>query len=150
MGTLGFGVSQDGSILSLGVAGLKAGTVLHGGEDVNQPRMVASLSNNLLDPLFFSELLLSTDKFDLQSVVSSQSLCILSNLVTKRFRPTRVVEEANLSGVKIQSHSTFVADLGNGSIKDDPVKAGEDSPDLVAVTLGKECHDDLQKHGRWV
>jgi hypothetical protein len=145
MDTLGFGVSKGGSFLALGVVGLKAGTVLHGGEDVHQPRMVASLSDNLLDPLFFSELPLPTDIFDFQSMVSSQSLCILSNLVAKRLSPTRVVEEANLSGVKIQSQSIFVADLGNGSTKDDSVKAGEDSTDLVAVTLGQEFHSDLRR-----
>lgn len=147
MDTLGLGGTKGRPVVSLGVVGFKGGTGFHGGENVHQPGMVASLRDNLLDPLFFSELPLPTDILDLQSIFSSQSLCVLSNFIAERFSPLRVVEEANLSNIQVQSQSTLVTDLRNGPGKDHSVKTGEDPAYLVAVTLGQELHRDLRR--RW-
>src|SRR5262249_34913554 len=85
-----------------------------------------------------AELLLTSNKFDLDSVRGGDTLHVLPNGVAQRLCPLRVVENADLVLVEVVRHALGVAPLWNRPLDDDPVVAGKNASDLALVPLGQE------------
>jgi hypothetical protein len=71
---------------------------LHGGEYVDQARMISPFRNYFFDSAFFSEVL-ATDEFNLHPMLLSQPFSVYSNLFPKWFRPLRIVEDPYALGL---------------------------------------------------
>ena len=102
--------------------------------------MRTSLFYNLLDTVFFAEILLAK-KFDLQTIVLGQPFCIRTDLVPQRLCPFGVVEYADTFCSEQTAHPISIADAGDSSCKYDSVKARECALNLVCVTINKLFHD---------
>jgi hypothetical protein len=74
MDTLGFGASKRGLPCLLVMPGFERRTGLQGREDMDQPRMLTALGENLLDPFFFTKILFP-DELNLQTLLLGQALC---------------------------------------------------------------------------
>jgi len=75
----------------------------HGRENMNKPRMIACYIKNLLDALFFSEILLA-DKLDLKTVFRSNPLGILSELIPKGLCKTGIIKDPTILITQKTSH----------------------------------------------
>src|SRR5215813_1715002 len=117
---------------------LVATTGLHRGQNAHQSRLFSTLVQHLFDPFLLAELLLTSNKFDLDSVFVSDTLHVLPNGLAQRLCPLRVVENADLVLVEVVRHALGVAPLWNRPLDDDPVVAGKNASDLALVPLGQE------------
>src|SRR5215510_4855888 len=117
---------------------LVATTGLHRGQNAHQSRLFSTLVQHLFDPFLLAELLLTSNKFDLDSVRGGDTLHVLPNGVAQRLCPLRVVENADLVLVEVVRHALGVAPLWNRPLDDDPVVAGKNASDLALVPLGQE------------
>src|SRR5215471_12222086 len=117
---------------------LVATTGLHRGQNAHQSRLFSTLVQHLFDPFLLAELLLTSNKFDLDSVFVSDTLHVLPNGLAQRLCPLRVVENADLVLVEAVRHALGVAPLWNRPLDDDPVVAGKNASDLALVPLGQE------------
>ena len=71
------GGPEEGAMGGLVVPRLIRRARLHGREDVDQPRMVSALGEDLLDPRLLAECLELADKFDLQPRLGGEPLGVL-------------------------------------------------------------------------
>lgn len=119
--------------------GLERRTGLHGGEDMDQPRMIPSLGDDLLDPFFLTEVLLS-DEFDLQSILLGQLLRMETDFVPQGFDKLGIIENANTLGSQMATHSIGIANIGKGSGDHYPVKTRQNSSDFVGIPFYQHSH----------
>src|SRR5262245_34670549 len=117
---------------------LVATTGLHRGQNAHQSRLFSTLVQHLFDPFLLAELLLTSNKFDLDSVRGGDTLHVLPNGVAQRLCPLRVVENADLVLVEVVRHALGVAPLWNRPLDDDPVVARKNASDLALVPLGQK------------
>lgn len=109
-------------------------TGLHGRKDMNEPRVIASLFEDILYAFFFSEILLS-DELDLETIFCGNPFGILSQLISKGFCKTWVVKDTDILVAQEAGHSLSIAELGQSSLDHHTIKTGENSADLLRVTI---------------
>ena len=109
-------------------------TWLHGREDMNEPGVIASFLEDLLNACFFSEILLA-DEIDLETIFRGNPFGILPQFISKGFRKTRVVKDTDVLVAQVAGHPLSIAERGQSSLNHHTIKAGENSRDLVRVTF---------------
>jgi hypothetical protein len=119
--------------------GFKRGTRLHGRKDMDQSGMIPALGDDLLDPLFLTEILLP-DKLDLQSILLGQLLRPHTDFVPQGFDKLGIIENANALGSQMTTHGIGITDIGKCSGDDDPIKAREDSSNFTGVSFCQRTH----------
>jgi hypothetical protein len=139
MQTLGLGVLQETLAGLLVVPGLKRRTRLHCREDMHQPWMIPSASDDLLDAFLFAEIL-ATNKLDFQTVVSRHLLCVFPNLLSQRFCEFGVIEDADVVAAQVTAHSIGVADIEDCSSDHDTIKTRDNPMNLVGILLSESSH----------
>jgi len=130
---------QKGSPGLLVMPGLVAVAGFHGREDMHQSGMRTPLLDNLVNAVFFSEILFA-DKLDFRAVLQSDTFGICANLLPQRFSPLGIVENTNLLLAQKQTHALGVTNTGYGSGQYDSVKTGKNPFDFGAVPLDKVLH----------
>jgi len=126
--------------------GLISRTGLHRRKDVYQSGMCSSLTDNFVDPVFFSEVLFA-DKFDFKTVIAGDFFSIGTDFFPQWISPLCKIEYANAFCSEKRTHSLSVADAGYCSGKYDSVKAGEDAFDFSIVPLDKVLHRTNSPYG---
>jgi len=137
--TFGFRASEKCLARLLVMPGFKRRTGLQGGEDMDQPGMIPTLGDNLLDPSFLTEILLS-DKFDLQTIVLSQALRLETDFVPQRFGKSCIVEDPNTLRSQMAAHGIAVANLRYRSCNDHTIKARKNTSNLTGVFFCQQSH----------
>lgn len=113
----------------------------HGGEDVDQPGMIASFGNDRLDSVFFAEGLVAPDELDLNTDLDGELLGMVAQLIALGFCPPGVVKQSDLVVTEVARHGAGLTDIRKGSGDDNPVKAEEHASDLILVTFNKRIRD---------
>ena len=111
----------------------------HRREDMYESGMRTSLFDNIVNAVFFSEILFA-DKIDFQTVFFSQFLGVEANLFSHRFNEIGVVKDSNVFFEEQRSHTLGITNARYGSGQYDPVKAGDDTFDFSIVPLDKILH----------
>jgi hypothetical protein len=137
--TLGFRASEKRPARLLVMPGLERTTGLQGGEDMDQSRMVATLLDDFLDAPFLTEILLS-DKFDLQTMVPSQTLRLETDFIPQRFSKLGIIENANALGSQMATHRIGITDIGKRAGDHYPVEAREDASNLTGISFCQRGH----------
>jgi hypothetical protein len=107
---------------------------LHGGENADQPCLLAPAGQNLFCPVFFSEVPLA-DELDFDSGFGSHLLRVLTNPVAERLGELRIVEYPDLPLVQKRRHPSGKADLWQYAKNQHPVPATQHSGNLPGVTF---------------
>jgi len=134
MDALGFRAPEKGLARLLVMPGFERRTGLHGGEDMEQSRLIPTLGDDLLEAFFLPKILLS-DKFDLQTIVPGQFLCTETDFVPQGFGKLGIIENANALGSQMATHSIGIADIGNRSGDDYPIKTRKDALNLTGISF---------------
>jgi hypothetical protein len=139
-----FGVCASEKCLArlLVMPGFERRTGLQGGEDMDQSGMIPPLGDDLLDPSFLTEILLS-DKFDLQAIVPSQTLRLETDFVPQGFGKLGVIENPNALGPQVATHCIGITDIGKRPGDDDPIEARENSSNFTGISF---CQCDHGSH----
>ena len=132
--TLSVSSSKEGLVGLLVVPGLVGLTGFHGGEDMHQPRVIASCCEDIPNPVFFSEILLP-DKLDLEAAFIGNPFGIVSQFISKGFGETWIVEDPNLIVAQKSAHPLSVTELGQSPPDHHTIKTGENPRNLVSVTV---------------
>jgi hypothetical protein len=119
--------------------GFERGTGLHGGEDMDQSRMISALGDDPLDPFFLTEILFP-DKLDLQSILLGQLLGPQTDFVPQGFDKLGIIENPNALGSQIATHGVGIANIGKRSGDHDPVKTRENSTDFAGISFYQHGH----------
>jgi hypothetical protein len=120
--------------------GLIASTGLHRREDMDQTRMRASVSYNLMDPVFPAKVLLA-DELYFQAVLGGQAFGMGTDLVAQRRCPLGVVENPDVLCFEKAGHALGITNTGNGAGEHDAVKARQYPLNLTGVALNKMFHN---------
>lgn len=137
--TFGFRTSEKGPAGLLIVPGFKRGAGLQGREDVDQPRMLSALGDDLLYLFFLTEVLFPNE-LDLQPILLGQTLSMKTDFVPQGFGKLGVIENTDAFGSQMATHGVAVANLGNGSRDHHAVEAGKDTSDLAGVFFCQQGH----------
>lgn len=137
--TLGFRASEKRPARLLVMPGFERRTGLQGGEDMDQSGMIPTLGDDLLDPSFLTEILLS-DKFDLQTILPSQTLRLETDFVAQGFGKLGVIENPNALGPQVATHRIGITDIAKGPRDDDPIEARENSSDFSGISFCQCSH----------
>jgi hypothetical protein len=114
--------------------GFKRGTGFHGREDMDQPRMIPTLGDDLLETSFFTEILLP-DEFDLHPVVPAQRLRPQTDFVPQGFDELGIIENTNTLGSQMATHGIGITDIGKCPGDNHPIKARKDSSNLSGISF---------------
>ena len=71
--------------------GSVGGAGFHGGEDVDQPGMIAPLCDDALDPVFLTKGLVAANELDLNAGIRSELFGVVAQRVPQGFCPAGVV-----------------------------------------------------------
>jgi hypothetical protein len=134
--------------------GFERRTGLHGREDMEQPRMIPTLGDDLLQTFFLPEILLS-DKFDLQTILLGQLLRMKTDLVPQGFDKLGIIENANALGSQMVTHGIGIADIGKRSGDEYPIETRKDSLNFTGISFCQRGHGsnllrDAQKDSLWL
>ena len=132
--TLGFRASEKRPARLLVMPGFERRTGLQGGEDMNQSGMIPTPGDDLLDPSFLTEILLS-DKFDFQTIVPSQTLRLETDFVPQGFGKLGVIENPNALGPQVTTHRIGITDIGKRPGDDDPIETREYSSNFTGISF---------------
>jgi hypothetical protein len=154
MDALGFRAPEKGLARFLVMPGFEGRTGLHGREDMEQPRMIPTLGDDLLETFFLPEILLS-DKFDLQTILLSQLLRMETDFVPQGFDKLGIIENANALGSQMATHRISITDIGKRAGNDYPIKAREDASNLTGISFcqcghGSNLSKNSQKDSLWL
>lgn len=119
--------------------GLERRTGLHGGEDMDQPWVIPSPGDDLFDPFFLTEILLS-DEFDLQFILLGQLLRLETDFVPQGFDKLGIIENANALGSQMATHSIGITDIGKRPGDDHPIKTRKDSSNFTGISFCQRSH----------
>ena len=152
--TLGFRASEKRPARLLVMPGFERRTGLQGGEDMDQSRMIATLGDDLLQTFFLTEILLS-DKFDLQTIVPSQTLRLETDFFPQRLSKLGIIENANALRSQVATHRFGITDIGKRAGDDYPIEAREDASNLTGISFyqcghGSNLLKDSQKGSLWL
>lgn len=145
----GFRASEKGLARLPVVPGLERRTGLQGGEDMDQSRMIPPLGDDLFETFFLPEILLS-EKFDLQTILLGQFLCMETDFVPQGFGKLGIIENANALGSQMATHGIGITDIGKCPGDDHPIKTRKDSSDFTGISFcqcghGSNLLRDAQK-----
>ena len=147
--TLGFCASEKRPARLLVMPGFERRTGLQGGEDMDQSRMIATPLDDFLDAPFLTEILLS-DKFDLQTIVPSQTLRLETDFFPQRFGKLGIIENTNALRSQVATHRISITDIWKRACDDYPIEAREDASNLTGISFcqcghGSNLSKDSQK-----
>jgi hypothetical protein len=134
---------EEGLVGPLVVPRLVALTGLHGGQDVNEPRVVTAALKHLLDQCFLAECLALAHVLDLDAGLLGNLLSVFAHLLPERFREAWVVEDADVLRLQERGHAGGVTQTGQYSRDDHPVPARQHSGDLVLVAIEQRAHQRM-------
>lgn len=123
--------------------GTKRRTGLHCREDVHQTGMMATFFEDLLHPLFLAEGLVLANEFNRDPGLGREAFGIGAYLITQRLSSERVIEQPDTVTADIPRHGCGMTDIGQRSRDHDAVEAGDDTGDVVLMTL----HEWADRHG---
>ena len=135
-------VLEERGMSLLVVPRLKGRACFHGGEDVNDARMITTLDEDVFDALFFAEILLLTHEFDFDAVVGRDLFDVFPDLIAHGRSPVLEVEDANLVSVKPVRDRAGMTDVGKCSLKDDAIKTRQHPVDVVGMALEEVGHNE--------
>ncbi len=136
---LGLPPFQEGWPRLLVVPGAERRAGLDGRKNVHQPRMIAALLEEGLDPLLFAEVFLG-EVVDGQPVLGGEAFGVGSDFIAQRFGELGVVEEANSADPQRLGHRFGVGDVDETAGEDDAVETGQRADDLVGVDFSEPSH----------
>jgi hypothetical protein len=119
--------------------GFERRTGLHGREDMEQPRMIPTVGDDLLQTFFLPEILLS-NKFDLQTILLGQLLRMETDFVPQGFDKLGIIENANALGSQMATHGIGIADIGKRPGDDYPIKTRKDSSNFTGISFCQRSH----------
>jgi hypothetical protein len=137
--TFGFCTSEKGFARLLVMPGLERRTGLHGREDMYQSRMISTLDDDLLETLFLPKIFFS-DKFDLQTILLGQLLCMETDFVPQGLGKSGIIENANALGPQMATHGIGIADIGECPGDDNPIKTRKDSSNFIGISFCQWGH----------
>jgi hypothetical protein len=110
--------------------------------------VLPSFLRGLLDPVFFAKALPAAHKFNLQSILRSDSLNVLAKLLSQRLGPLWVIEDPQLVPAKIVGHPAGLTPARYRGLNDDPVIAEKNASDLIFVPFGQQldAHSGIVMH----
>lgn len=123
-----------------------SGAGLHHRENMYQSGMAASLVDNLLDSLFFSEILLLADKINFQTIVFGDLFSILTNRLPQRHCPFGIVENANIMAAEITSHAVSITNAWDCACQNDTIKTGSDAFDSARMSFNEILHGQCSQY----
>ncbi len=97
----------------------------HGGEDVDQPGMIAPLCDDALDPIFLTKGLVAADELDLDTGFAGKLLGVVTQLIPQGLCPSWIIEQPDLVVTEVTRHGTGIANIRKGAGDDDAIKAGK-------------------------
>src|SRR6516162_10618563 len=118
---------------------LVGGTRFHGREDAHQAGVMPPLLEDLLDPIFFAEVLF-TKEDNLQAVLGGESLGILSQGVAQRLSKAGIIKNPDLPSLQVGGHALGLTEPRQGSLDQEAVVAGKHAHDFVGMLLGQQFH----------
>ena len=137
---LALGRFEKGSMFALVMPGPEARTTLHRREDMHQPRMVATLGQNLLDACLLAKCIVAADELDFQPLLTSQALSIRAQFLAKWLGPERVVEQPDVAPAEMASQRLGMGNVGQSPGDDHSVEAGQRGGNLVLVAFDESVH----------
>jgi len=135
---LGFCASEKSPARLLVMPGFERRTGLQGGEDMDQPRMIPTLGDDLLDPFFLTEILFS-DKFDLQTIFLGQALRMETDFIPQGFGKLGVIKNANALRSQMATHRVGITDIWKRAGDDYTIETRETPSNLAGISFC-QCH----------
>jgi hypothetical protein len=137
--TLALRSPKEGLVGLLVVPGLVGLTRLHGGEDMHEAGVIASGCEDIPNPVFLSEILLP-DELDLEAIFSGNLFGIVPEFISKGFGEAWIIKETDVVVTQEAGHTLRKAELGQSSLDYHTVKTGENSRNLLSVTVHQQHH----------
>jgi hypothetical protein len=134
-------IFEKGGVGLLVVPGFEGCAGFHGREDMNDARLVASFRDDFLDALVLSKVLF-LDELDVYVVFGGDGLDMGVDFIPHGSGPFFEVENADSTDFEETSNSAWMANVGQGSLDDNPVEAAYDTHDFVRVTFTKLDHNE--------
>jgi len=128
-------ILEKGLMGGLVMPGLVSRACLHRRKDVDQPRMISPFLEDFLNPILFAERVDLADEFDGKTVVVSQSLHVLTDLIPVRGRPLLIIEDSNIVPIEEACHCLGMADVWQSSLYNNSVIAGKYAGNVLCVTF---------------
>jgi hypothetical protein len=119
--------------------GPKRRTGFQGGEDMHQSRMIPTLSEDLLDSFFLTEIFLP-DKFDLQTIFLSQILSPETDLVPQGLGKLGEIKNTDAFGSQMTTHGIGITNVGKGPGNHHPIEARKDPSNLTGISFCQGTH----------
>ena len=103
--------------------------------------MITPLSDDGLDPVFFTKGFVAPDELNLNAGLDGKLLSMVSQLIAQWLCPTGVIEQPDLVVTEVTCHGARVTDIGKGAGDDDTIKAGKYASDFILVAFDEGIHD---------
>ena len=142
-------VLQCSLVGRLVVPRVKRCTWLHCGKDMHETGRVFTPPQYVLDPVFLTERLGRSDKFDVNHAFRCNPLRVFTQFVAHRLDMLRVIKNADIVSAKIRCHPVAVTNTRHGASDDNPVKTGERSCNLGGVAFNQTGHAILSIRKLW-
>ena len=104
---------------------------LHGREDMHQPRILATLGQDILEAGLFSEASWRRTNSISRPASAGRLLGMGAQLIPERLGAMRIVAQEDVALGEIASQRAGMADLEQGAGDDNPAKAGERTGNLL-------------------
>jgi hypothetical protein len=134
-----FGPSEKRSAGLFVMPGFERRTGFQGGENMDQPRMIPTLGDDLFNSFFLPEIPFP-NKFDLQTPLLGQPLGMETDFIPQGLRKMGVIENPNPLGSQMATHRIGVTDIGERSSDQNTIEARKDPPNLTGVSLCQHTH----------
>ena len=113
----------------------------HGREDMDQAGMITPLSDDGLDPVFFTKGFVAPNELNLDAGLNGKLLSVVSQLIAQRLCPSGVIEQLDLVVTEVTRHGARITDIGKGSGNDNTIEAGKYASDFILVAFDEGIHD---------
>jgi hypothetical protein len=108
---------------------------------MDEAGMLTPLSDNGLDPVFFTKGFVAPDELNLDASLDGELLSMISQLIAQGLCPSGVIEEPDLVVTEVARHGARVTDIGKGSCNDDTIEAGKYTSDFILVAFDEGIHN---------
>jgi hypothetical protein len=117
----------------------EGGAALDHRKDVDQTGMISALSDDLLDSVVFSEILL-LDELDLHALLGNDGLDPLLELMRQGFKMPLEVRDLDVVSPQIGIDPILVLELREDAAEDYAIPAGQHSVDQATVSMKQISH----------
>lgn len=106
-------------------------------------RMITPFFEDIPYAVFLSEVLLS-DELDIEAIFSGNILSIIPQFISKGFGKAGVVKNTDIVVAQETGHSLCIAEVRKRPLDNHTIKTGENSQNLVGVTVRQPNIMDIQ------